>query len=251
MRHVMAVEIKNDIWNLRFLCGVLVIFAAAMITGRPHIQYLIESGGSAEGPGWFAAYLYCSNAFQTLLFIPIAATFAAGGNAESELRSRFALFYCIRSGRKEYLIGKAAGLIVSGGLMVCLAFGMVLLVVGVRVGNLPMIGENVINPAIFVADTGIRLLCSFLNGALWALVGGFAAVVTRNRYLAYAVPFILYYVLTVFQERYYQSMFFLSPRYWAAPIYYCPLFCIALLSVLCILVSVLFMKAVKRRLADG
>lgn len=251
MRHVMAVEIKTGIWNLRFLCGVLVIFTAALITGRPHIRYLIESGGSAEGPGWFVAYLYCSNAFNTLLFIPIAVTFAAGGNAESELRSRYALFCCIRSGRKAYLIGKAAELIVTGGLMVCLAFGMVLAVACMWVENLPMIGENAMKPAIFLSDTGLRLLCSFLNGALWALVGGFAAVVTRNRYLAYAVPFILYYVLTMFQERYYQAMFFLSPRYWAAPIYYRPFFCIALLSVLCILVSILFMKAVKRRLADG
>src|SRR5699024_12725668 len=50
------------------------------------------------------------------------------------------------------------------------------------------------------------------NGALWALAGSTAAVLTRNHYLGYAVPFILYYVLTVFQERYYDKFYILSPR---------------------------------------
>lgn len=131
MKHVIAAEVKSSIWNIRFLYGMAVIFSAVLITERSHIQYLLESGGSVEGPGWFVAYKYCINAFNTLLFIPIAVTFAAGENTENELRSRFALFSCIRSGRKQYLIGKAAGLILSGGLMVFLAFGMVLAVVSV------------------------------------------------------------------------------------------------------------------------
>lgn len=112
-----------------------------------------------------------------------------------------------------------------------------------------MISEEPLNTMMFLSDAGLSFLCGFLNGALWSLVGGFSAVVTRNRYLAYAVPFILYYVLSVFQERYYQSLFFLSPRYWAVPVYYSPVFCIVMLLSLCILVCFLFMKAVKRRLA--
>lgn len=85
--------------------------------------------------------------------------------------------------------------------------------------------------AVLVGRTAVSFLRLFLNGAFWALIGGTSAVITKNRYMSYAVPFILYYVLTVFQERYYQKAFFLSPRYWAASIYYNDIFCIAILAV--------------------
>ena len=75
-----------------------------------------------------------------------------------------------------------------------------------------------------------------------------AAVLTRNHYLAYAMPFVLYYVLTLFQSRYYPELYFLSPRYWAAPGYYGNLFCITVLSGLCIGCACGLILAVKRRL---
>lgn len=58
----------------------------------------------------------------------------------------------------------------------------------------------------------------------------------------------IYYVLTVFQERYYQKAFFLSPRYWAASIYYNDIFCIAILAVGSFLTALIFMCAIERRL---
>ena len=115
MGHTLAVECKNSILNIRFLAGVILILTAALISEQVHLQFLIDAGGSQEGPGWFLAYSFCSNGTNTLLFVPIAVTFAAGGDAEMELRSRFALFSCIRSGKKQYLLGKAAGLFFSGG----------------------------------------------------------------------------------------------------------------------------------------
>ena len=75
-------------------------------------------------------------------------------------------------------------------------------------------------------------LCGFLNGAFWALAGSAAAVLTRNHYLGYAVPFILYYVLTVFQERYYAKLYALSPRQWAYPSYFGAGFCAGILILL-------------------
>lgn len=79
------------------------------------LQKIINAGGSAEGPGWFVAYTYCMNSVNMLLFVPIAVAFAGGENTEAELHSRFSVqLYPFR--RKQYLVGKAAGLLVSGGL---------------------------------------------------------------------------------------------------------------------------------------
>lgn len=249
MRHVIAQELRSSIWNLRFLCGAALILTTAFVIGNPYVNHILNTGSPAEGPGWLAAYYYSITAANALLFIPIAAPFAAGENAETELHSRFVLFTYSRSGKKPFFIARITGLIVSGGLMSCLAMGVLLAILCIRLGKIPLYSDTPPELTDIVLTLLFSFLRGFLNGALWALVGGLAAVVTRSRYLAYAVPFILYYVLTAFQERYYRKLFFLSPRYWAAPVRYGNLFCIAVLSILCILVSLLFVTALKRRLS--
>ncbi|RRK35387.1 ABC transporter permease [Schaedlerella arabinosiphila] len=251
MWYMLKAELKNHILNLRFWAGVLLILAAALVSEQTHLQFLLDSGGSREGPGWFLAYSFCSGGEHTLLFVPIAVTFAAGGEAEQELHSRFALFSCVRTGKKQYLAGKAAGLILSGGLMLSVSM---LLMLGISVlvfGDIPVLGGG--GPAF--STVLLQVLVSFprgfLNGALWAMAGGFAAIVTRSRYLAYAVPFVLYYVLSVFQERYFRRFLFLNPRYWMAPVYFNDLICILILLALCALTGFLFIRALKRRLDDA
>lgn len=80
-----------------------------------------------------------------------------------------------------------------------------------RFGQYPSLFDGNYVIAVLAGRTAVSFLRLFLNGAFWALVGGLAAVITKNRYMSYAVPFILYYVLTVFQERYYQKAFFMNP----------------------------------------
>ena len=84
-RYVFAAELKNDILNVRFFMGALLILTAALLSEQVHLEFLIDAGGSQEGPGWFLAYSFCSNGPHTLLFVPIAVSFAAGGEAEKEL----------------------------------------------------------------------------------------------------------------------------------------------------------------------
>lgn len=250
-RYVFAAELKNDILNVRFFMGALLILTAALLSEQVHLEFLIDAGGSQEGPGWFLAYSFCSNGPHTLLFVPIAVSFAAGGEAEKELHSRFALFSCVRTGKKQYILGKMAGFIFSGGLMLCTAMLLMLGISCIVFGDIPVLSEN--GPAFF--ELLLKVLASFLrgflNGALWAMAGGFAAVTARNCYLGYAVPFILYYVLSVFQERYYRDYLFLNPRYWMAPVYYSDLFCIVVLLTLCVLIGYLLIRALKRRLDDA
>ena len=61
-------------------------------------------------------------------------------------------------------------------------------------------------------EIGLRLVLFFLSGALWATVGLLFSGLTQNVYLAYASPFILYYVLIILQERYFRDAFMLNPQ---------------------------------------
>lgn len=247
MKRVIVEEVKHGIWNLRFPCGMLLIFISSLITVQPYVQQIQEMKGAVEGPGWFAAYTYCISARNALLFIPIAVPLAAGADAELELRSRYYMYGLPRAGKKPYLIGKAVCAAVSGGLMSLLAMLLLLMTLFLWVGNIPALDGGGADTAGILSALAAGAVRFFLNGALWAIAGSLAAVKTRNRYLAYAVPFILYYVLTVFQERYYNTLFFLSPRYWVAAVYYGNFFCIPVLLALCILTAFLLMWAVKRR----
>ena len=51
-----------------------------------------------------------------------------------------------------------------------------------------------------------------LSAMLWSLVGMMMSIVTMNRYMAYASPFILYYVLVIMAERYFRTVYVLNPQ---------------------------------------
>ena len=136
MRNVLTTDIKNNIRSIRFILGIFLIVSATLMSEHEMLQKIINAGGSAEGPGWFVAYTYCMNSVNMLLFVPIAVAFAGGENTEAELHSRFFLFSYIRSGRKQYLVGKAAGLLVSGGLTAFLAMVFLLVICGQNGGKL-------------------------------------------------------------------------------------------------------------------
>lgn len=248
MRHVVAEELKNDMINYRMFTGCILIIVVALLSRIDMFQKLIEFGNSPEGPGWYSAYRYCVYAYNTLLVIPIAVTFAAGESAEMELRSRFCLFSYIRSGKRKYLIAKAMGLIVSGGMMVVFSMFVLLVFSIIGFAKIPALDPENINLAEILQWVACTFPVGFLNGAFWSVTGGTAAVFTKSRYMAYTVPFILYYVLTVFQERYFRKWFFLSPRYWADTSVYGNIPCMLILLILTIAVSCFFLWTMKRRL---
>ena len=55
------------------------------------------------------------------------------------------------------------------------------------------------------------------SGALWSAVGLLLGTVTGSKYMAYASPFVLYYVLIILHERYLPDVFILYPKEWIAP----------------------------------
>lgn len=247
MKKVLFAEAKYSVLNIQFLCGSVFMLAVFFIAGTPYVSQIISNGYSVEGIGWISAYVYSVTAESSLLFIPIAASFAAGSGIEDEMKSRYVLFSCIRVKKRNYLIGKIISAALTGGLVVLCAAIVLSAVLFLQLRNIPTIeGSNFsmgIWETIFLSFFRI-----FLNGSLWALVGNLISLAARNRYLTYAAPFILYYVLTVFQERYYPKYSFLSPRQWAAPVAYHNWICIGILFGLSLFVSSCLMIEMRRRL---
>lgn len=239
-------EIRASVFQLRFLTGTILLVMIFLAKAFPYRAWLVESGGSLEGTPWIAVFLYSISSDTALLFLPLTVPLAAAGKAQEELKSRYVLFLTARAGKKRYLAGKIYGAALSGGTMVIAAMVILIAILIPWCADIPDLSAPMAMQSVKILFPG--MVCGFLNGAFWALAGSAAAVITRNSYLGYALPFILYYVLTVFQERYYRNLFFLSPRQWAYPSRYGAGVCAGILLVLGAAAALLLGKVMERRL---
>lgn len=240
-------EVKKAVINRNFWIGAVALTIAFFVSGQPYMETILRTGCSVEGIGWIEVFQYCTENEKGQLFVPLCAPFAAGIFAEAELKSRYALFVCSRIGRKNYYVKKIAEAALPGGMMVCASQLFLLGVSYARFHEITSYAGTADRRVIFLFLMA-GLFRGFLNGAFWALLGSFFAVITKSVYMAYSVPFVLYYVLTVFQQRYYQGLYFLSPRHWAVPDHYSNGFCMLMLTVLLTFVGIGFFMAVRRRL---
>lgn len=238
---------KKGVTNIFFWIGSIGLAAALFISGRPYMETLLKAGYSVEGTGWVEMFRYCVVNEKGMLFIPICAPLSAGAQAEMELKSRYALFCCSRMGKKRYDAKKAAECILSGGLTVCFADIVILGISYISLRKMP-VQAGTVDPGVAATVILSAVLLGVLNGAFWTLLGSLTAVLAKNQHLAIAMPFVLYYTLTVFQTRYYTTLYFFSPRYWAVPVHYGIVWCTGVLLILCMIVTGGFVLAVERRL---
>ncbi|MDO4339075.1 MAG: ABC transporter permease [Eubacteriales bacterium] len=240
-------DVKNSICNWRLFAGILVLFCTALFSAQDQVKQLLTVRFS-EVPGWFSAFCFFADHPNTLMVIPIAAPFVFAAEIEEDFRSRYVLFVCARIDRRQYYTGKILGLMFSGGFVVCGAMLLLLFTACLGFDQVTWIQENGEGMLIFYGRFILYLVCGFLNGALWALIGGLAALASHSIYAAYAFPFVLYYVLSIFQERYYGSALFLSPRYWATPFSSLGIGSIGILLLLFSAVAAAFVFVIKKRL---
>ena len=65
----------------------------------------------------------------------------------------------------------------------------------------------------------LGMLGTVVSLLLWraASVGMLFSNLTMSRYMAYASPFVIYYVLIILYERYFPVVYVLYPKEWLAP----------------------------------
>ena len=146
-------------------------------------------------------------------FVPILSTLPFAARYVEEIKSKYARSLLYRSSRAAYLAGKIAGCFASGGLV--LVLGILLAYALSALILIPM--EAPLSNNTEPTNWFQILFLFFLSGGLWALVGMTASTWMESRYIAYAAPFVLYYVLIMFYERYFPTFYVLDPRAWLLP----------------------------------
>ena len=163
---------------------------------------------------------FISNALQSdtmVLIVPIICALPYTTAFIDDAKSGFIKEYLPRTTIKDYIIGKVLACYLSGGLVIFIgifcAYGLSALIF------IPMEAaaeaEAVAPPYLY--ELFNKSLSFFFTGGFLSLLGMLFATATNSRYMAYASPFIIYYVLIILQERYFDNMYVLYPKEWLNP----------------------------------
>lgn len=245
-------DIKRALSGKGFIIGivgmVLVIALSSFekIIEVTRIAELLQYGFHAQLVITALSTDWITLALPILCALPFTTAFV------DDIKSGYIKLHLHRCGVKLYIKGKLLACAFSGGLVLLLgiliAYGISMLVF------MPMelaLAEGEIAQPYF-AELLLKTATLFFSGAFWSLVGFTFASLTISKYMAYASPFILYYVLIIFHERYFENLYVLYPKEWLSPSDWWVIGgfgVIILLLILSVIMSLCFSIIAKRRLA--
>ena len=196
------------------LVGVVVIIAFSSISGilgAFRSEELIENGFHAT----LIFKALSSDAFT--LALPILCTLPYTTSFVDDVKSGFIKEYLPRTNIKSYLISKIIACAASGGAV--LAIGVAFAYAMSALTLMPM--EAALKPGEvstnYLSQIVGKVAISMFSGALWSILGMTFAAITNSRFMAYASPFVVYYVLIILHERYFPDFFVLYPKEWLNP----------------------------------
>ena len=188
-----------------------------------------------------------------ILALPILVALPFTSSFVDDVKSGYIKFNLHRTSRQKYIAGKCIACAVSGGL--ALVFGILATYVISALVFLPMeapLPKGAESAGYFAEIMG-KVLLFFFSGAFWSVVGLTVATLTNSKYMAYASPFVIYYVLIILYERYFDRLYILYPKEWTAPSsswMWGNTGVVLLVSELIIIMGMVFGSAAKRRLAQ-
>jgi ABC-type transport system involved in multi-copper enzyme maturation permease subunit len=204
-------DIKRAIFGRSFLiafggmvlCLLIGAFSDALSVFRMEERHVLY--------GYHRELLLNALGSDIILFaVPILAAIPYTTAFTDDVKSGYLKPYLTRTSVTRYILGKGIGAAVSGGLALVLGILTALGIFMLVFSPMEVYGEYAVESKI--PDIVLRCFLFFLSGAMWASVGLLCSSLTQNVYLAYAAPFIFYYVLIILQERYFRTTFMLNPK---------------------------------------
>lgn len=245
MRQIFG-DIKRAVFGRSFLIAFLGMILCLMIGAFSDALSVFRMEEVRVMYGYHRELLLKTLSSDIILFaVPILAAIPYTTAFTDDVKSGYLKPYLTRTSVSRYILGKGIGSAVSGGL--ALIFGIVtaLGIFFLVFSPFEVYGEYAVKS--LLPDIVLRLFLFFFAGALWASVGLLASSLTQNVYLAYAAPFIFYYVLIILQERYFRTTFMLNPKNYLTMQGACPLegksAALTLLMLVLILQLVFYMTA--------
>ena len=254
MGNTVTSNIKQAICSKSFLAGVFSFAFLVFISSFENILKEFETKGLLPTEFHGKIIIDAMSSDTMILAIPIICALPYTASFVDDIKSGFLKSYISRTTKREYITGKLAGCILSGGLVLML--GILLSYAVSALIFIPMeaaLAEGEISSRCHIEIFGSALL-AFFSGSLWSLAGFTVASLTMNKYMAYASPFIFYYILIILKERYFYDMYVIYPKEWLNPSDFWVMGSFGVILLLCAVMYVLclvFRITAERRFKDG
>lgn len=219
MRTIRAVltALRQGLSGRGFLLGVSGVLLAAVFSSVQEAAAALQGGGLLANGFHETLLAGALDADAMTLSLPICAALPCTAAFVDDIKSGFIKECLPRSGQAPYLAGRCAA---------CALLGFLVFAVGIAAACTlfalvftPMEAASEAGPLISASMEELlrRTLLFACSGALWSTVGALFAALTESRYMAYASPFVLYYVLVILYERYFDMLYVLYPKEWTSP----------------------------------
>jgi len=146
-----------------------------------------------------------------LMALPIICTLPYTTAFLDEYTSGYIKTYLMKCDKKQYIKGKVLAPAISGGLVFSAGILAFFFIAKLIYSPMENVSEYAIPPFMNVLMYAIKF---FFAGALWASVGALLANISLSKYMAYASPFVFFYVLVILQERYFRNLYVINPKEW-------------------------------------
>ena len=197
--------------GLRFCMAALValgLISSAYI--QPVLQTVQQAGRFRQG--YHNELIICAISSDALsAFIPALAAIPLSAEYLEDIKNKVSRLFLIRGSYSNYLLGHCFACWLCGGSSVLLG---ALTAWGITTTIFLPLERLVDNPPELRLQIIERLVLLFLNGGLWAVLGMTMSTIMESKYIAYASPFIVYYLLVILYERYFPEAGLLSPKNW-------------------------------------
>ena len=201
-------DTRRALTSLGFWASIAGIVIAGLLLGLNNIEVANKTVINPNWPQYLMSVLLTVTSDIFIMLIPVFSTFAFSSAFIEEYSSGFTKSSLMRTGKKEYSFSKTVTVMLSGGLSVILGLSVLTIIFYFSI-------PDYLNTDKSYADQYYTFFVEFMsvavNGALWSIVGSISSIVTKNKYIAFAFPFVFFYVLSVFQSRYYPDMILLNP----------------------------------------
>lgn len=208
-------ELNRAIFSKGFLAAAVGTSAVLCIGAYDSFKLLIKTGAAME-TGLHATALMTALASDTMLMaLPVLAALPCTAGFVEDWKSGYIKNCLPREGRQGYINAKAAASALAGALAILM--GILAAYIFFTLVFLPMEKAAPADmPSMFPMILGKAIMLT-LCGALWSVVGLALSTATLSTHMAYASPFIVYYVLVILATRYFPDVSIINPEEWLKP----------------------------------
>ena len=213
----MRSAVRQAFFSREFLAALIGVIVIVFVSSFSDILEVFRAGGPLPNAFHYSLIEKAIASDAMTLALPILAALPFTASFVNDQKSGFIKYYLHRTDRKKYVAGKGLACWISGGSVLVLGLLLSYAIFAAAFILLEDPAAKEIGGSLFSAGFLKSLVLMFLSGAFWSLCGLEAAAMSGSKYMAYASPFIVYYVLIILHERYFDQVYSLYPKEWIRP----------------------------------